>query len=57
MYPVPAHYTHYYMQVALNFDDIKLVNETPRTVIFQLHEMMRVYMHKVIEGRRRINCY
>lgn len=52
MFPTPAHYTHYYMQEVLNYDDIRLKKTTLREILLELLSFTRKYLNAITEGNQ-----
>lgn len=50
MFPTVAHYVSYFLRAFVNEDDFKNVNN-PRSLLFEMHIVLRVLMDKVLDGK------
>lgn len=56
LYPTAATYTHYYMQSSVSEKEIifleNIMQESARSVLLELHNKMRIYLDKIIDGNK-----
>lgn len=55
MFPTTATYSHYFMQAVLTESEVKFLmdtlNETSSGVITELHNKIKIYLDKIIDGK------
>ncbi|GJQ74432.1 hypothetical protein Trydic_g21302 [Trypoxylus dichotomus] len=57
MFPTPAHYTHYYMQDAVNLEDIHFKRTTLRELVLELFTFTRKYLNAITEDIHYMQCF